>query len=221
MSTFKPQIEKTVYILRHGQSVDNVSPVFQSESSPLSEKGIKQAEDMAKRISKISFDTLIASPILRTKQTAEIITKSTRKEVEFSELFVERIKPKNLYGKPYTDVKANELWRNWEKSMFTEGMRVEDGENFDDLMVRAEKALDFLKNRPEKSLVVVTHGFFIRTLVIKVLFGNLLSGELFKSSIRRMHVENTGLTVIQYRDNFEEEHSWRLWVYNDHAHLAG
>jgi broad specificity phosphatase PhoE len=218
---FKPQVDKTVYLLRHGQSIDNVSPVFQSEDSPLSKNGKVQAEHMAKRVSKISFETLIASPLLRTKQTAEIISKSTGKVVEFSELFVERIKPRNLYGKPYTDEKANNLWRSWEQSLYTEGMRVEDGENFDDLMVRADKALNFLKERSEKSMVVVTHGYFLRTLVIRVLLGDLLKGDLFKSSISRMLTENTGLTVIQYRDSFEEEANWKLWVYNDHAHLAG
>lgn len=218
---YKPKIEKTVYLLRHGQSIDNISPVFQSEDSPLSENGRVQAEHMAKRVSKISFETLIASPLIRTKQTAEIISKSTGKNVEFSELFVERIKPRKLYGKPYTDINANNLWRNWEKSLLTEGMRIEDGENFDDLMVRADKALNFLKNRPEESLVVVTHGYFLRTLVIRVLLGDLLTGDLFKSSINRMLTENTGLTVLQYRDSFEEEANWKLWVYNDHAHLAG
>jgi broad specificity phosphatase PhoE len=33
------KIQKTVYFIRHGQSEDNVAPVFQSSSSPLNEKG--------------------------------------------------------------------------------------------------------------------------------------------------------------------------------------
>lgn len=217
---YKSQIEKTVYFLRHGQSKDNVSPVFQSPDSPLSEKGKKQAENIALRVSKLPFDGLISSPLKRAKQTAKIITNSTGKKAEYSELFVERIKPTYVNGKPYTDVKANELWRDWQKSLYTPGMRAEDGENFDDLVVRADNALTFLKNRPEQSLVVVTHGYFLRTIVIRVLLGDLLSGEAFENSQRTMLMENTGLTVLQYRDGFEEEARWRLWTYNDHAHLT-
>jgi hypothetical protein len=26
--------------------------------------------------------------------------------------------------------------------------------------------------------------------------------------------------VVRYRGGFEEEPSWRVWVYNDHAHLG-
>jgi len=216
----KPKIQKTVYFVRHGQSEDNVAPVFQSPNSPLNEKGRKQAESIADRVSKLSFDALIASPFERAKQTAEAIAKATGKQPEYSELFVERVKPTYINGKPYTDEKANTLWREWEKSLYTPGLHTEDGENFDDLIARADKALAFLQNRPEQSLVVVTHGYFLRTIVARVLLGNLLSGEAFRNIQRTAAMENTGLTVLQYRDSFEEKPAWRLWIYNDHAHLA-
>lgn len=214
------KIQKTVYFVRHGQSEDNVAPVFQSPNSPLNEKGRKQAESISDRVSKLSFDALIASPFERAKQTAEAIAKATEKQPEYSELFVERVKPTYINGKPYTDEKANTLWREWEKSLYTPGLRAEDGENFDDLIARADKALAFLQNRPEQSLVVVTHGYFLRTIVARVLLGDLLSGEAFRNIQRTAAMENTGLTVLQYRESFEEKPIWRLWIYNDHAHLA-
>ncbi|MHB8652046.1 MAG: histidine phosphatase family protein [Minisyncoccota bacterium] len=216
----KDKREKIVYFVRHGQSADNVAPVFQSPDSPLNEKGIKQAESIAQRVSKLSFEALITSPFERAKQTAEAITKATGKEAEYSEFFVERVKPTYINGKPYTDEKASTLWREWEKSLHTPGMRAEDGENFDDLIARADKALAFLNSREEQSLVVVTHGYFLRTIVARVLLGNLLSGEVFKSIQKTAATENTGLTVLQYRSGFEEQLTWRLWIYNDHAHLA-
>lgn len=212
--------EKIVYFVRHGQSNDNVAPVFQSPDSPLSEVGKRQVEKIAERVSKLNFEALVASPFERAKQTAEAITKVTSKEAEYSELFVERIKPTYINGKPYTDEKANTLWREWEKSLYTPGMRVEDGENFDDLVARADKALDFLNNKTERSLVVVTHGYILRTIVARVLLGDMLSGEAYRNLQRTAAIENTGLTVLQYRDGFEEKPVWRLWIYNDHAHLA-
>lgn len=214
------EIEKIVYFVRHGQSEDNVAPVFQSPDSPLSERGKKQAESIAQRVSKLAFDVLIASPLTRAKQTAEIIAKTTRKQPEYSRLFAERSNPTYVNGKPYTDEKANALWRKCHESLYISGMRVEDGENFDDLIMRADKALASLQNRPEQSFVVVTHGYFLRTIVARVLLGDLLSGEVFRNIQKMATMENTGITVLKYCDSFEEEPSWRLWIYNDHAHLA-
>ena len=220
MDKSKFKIEKVVYFVRHGQSADNVAPVFQSPDSPLNERGKRQAESIAQRVSKLSFDALIASPFERAKQTAEAIARVTDKKAVYSELFVGRVKPTYINGKPYTDEKANGLWREWQKSLYMPGMRAEDGENFDDLVARADKALAFLQNRPEQSLVVVTHGYFLQTIVARVLLGELLSGEIFRNIQRTAAMENTGMTVLQYRERFEEKPAWRLWIYNDHAHLA-
>ena len=214
------KVEKIVYFVRHAQSDDNVAPVFQSPSSPLSEKGKRQAERIAERISKLHFGALIASPFERAKQTAQAIARATGRNVEYSDLFVERVKPTYIDGKPYTDQKANKLWRDWQKSLYTSGARAEDGENFDDLLTRAGKALAFLSDRRERSVIVVTHGYFLRTIVARVLLGSTLSGEAFRQLQKAAAMENTGLTVLRYHGGFEEEPSWRLWIYNDHAHLG-
>ena len=60
-----------------------------------------------------------------------------------------------------------------EESLYTRSMRVEDGENFEDLIARADRALTFLGERREASLAVVTHGFFLRTLVARAVFADL------------------------------------------------
>jgi probable phosphoglycerate mutase len=211
--------EKVIYFVRHGQSEGNVTPVFQSLDSPLNEVGKKQAELIAERISKLSFETLIVSPLPRTKETAQAITKTTGKKPEYSDLFVERIKPTGLGGKSYEDEEAHKLWKEWDKSLYTPGLRADDGENFDDLIIRADKALDFLKNRPENKLVVVTHGFFLRTIVARVILGDTLTPEVFKNFQLHVSMENTGLTVLKYGKAYEGT-AWRLWIYNDHAHLG-
>lgn len=214
------KIRKTVYLLRHGQSKDNVAPVFQSTTSPLSDVGLEQAKFIAERVSRISFEALVSSPLQRTKQTAEEISLSTGKPIEFSELFVERIKPTYIDGKPYTDEKADKLWREWEKSLYTSGMRAEDGENYDDILDRAENALAFLQNKTERSIVVVSHGYFLRTIVAKVLLGDTITSEAFRHFQKSASMENTGMTVLRYQDGFEEEPAWRVWTYNDNAHLG-
>jgi broad specificity phosphatase PhoE len=212
-------IKKIVYFVRHAQSVENAAPVFQSLDSPLSETGRRQAQLIAGRVSNLSFEALIASPLRRTKETAAIIAQATGMEPEYSNLFVERIRTPLIDGKPYDDKEANALWRDWQKDFYTPGIRMADSESFDDLIGRADAALAFLKDRRELSLAVVTHGLFVRTIVARVLLGDLLSGELFRRFQRVTSKENTGLTVLRYHGAFEDEPCWRLWTLNDHAHL--
>ena len=214
-----PKKTKTIYFIRHGQSNDNVAPVFQSPDSPLSATGKQQAEAIAKRIANVDFDALISSPLHRTKETAEIISQETNNKIELSSLFVERIKPDAIIGKPYEDPKASLIWREWEKSLYTPGMRVDNGENFDDLIKRADEALDFLKNRSEDHIVVVTHGYFLRTVIARILLGDSLSGENFRNFQKNSSIENTALTIIKFKNAFEEDATWRLDTYNDYSHL--
>lgn len=211
---------KTVYFVRHGQSVDNAAPVFQAYDSPLSEKGRKQAEQLAERARHISFDSLVASPQKRAKETAQKIAAATDHKIEFSDLFIERFKPTSIDGKPWDDELANKTWREWEKSLVTPGLKIEDGENYDEILARAEKALRYLQERREQSIVVVSHGHFIRTIIARVLLGNAITPETLKNFYKLTSLENTAITVLHFKDAYEEEARWRLWSLNDHAHFA-
>jgi broad specificity phosphatase PhoE len=216
-----PRVEKIVYFVRHAQSEHNVAPVFQSPDSPLSPEGMRQAKRIADRVvSRLAFEALIASPFRRARETAEAIARIAGGEPELSPLFVERKKPSRINGKPYGDEEARVIWRDWQKSLYSPGMRTEDGENFDDIVARVDKALAFLSARPERSLVVVTHGYFLRALLARVLLGDLLTGDIFRHFQRSATTENTGLTVLRHHGALDEPPRWRLWTYNDHAHLA-
>jgi broad specificity phosphatase PhoE len=217
---YKPVTNKIVYFVRHGQSVDNVSPVFQSVHTPLSEVGLHQAQVVANRVASLQFDALIASPVLRAKQTAEAIAAKTGKQPDFSELFVERIKPSFIDGKSYEDVEAMAVFNDWEQSLYGHGPKVQDGETFAEIVARADQALAYLLDRPEDKLVVVTHGMFIRTIVARVLLGEKLTVEAFTRFQRLAAIQNTGVTVLRHQDAFEEDFAWRLWTYNDHSHFA-
>jgi broad specificity phosphatase PhoE len=100
------------------------------------------------------------------------------------------------------------LWREWDKNFYIPGMRLKDGESFDDHINRIDKALKYLQNRPEQSLVIVTHGYFLRTIVARVLLGDLLSVEILRNIHKTVGTKNTGLTVLQYRNGFEEKPMW-------------
>lgn len=211
---------KTVYFVRHGQSVANSTPVFQGSDSPLSPKGLAQAEKIADRLALVEFEALIASPLRRAKQTAQAVAKKTAKDIDFSDLFVEHTKPSGVGGKPYTDKEASGTWRVWQQTQFTSGERTKDGENYDDIVARADKALDYLLARPEANLAVVTHGYFLCTMVARILIGDNLTGPMLKRFQHRTAMQNTGITVLTYTNAFEEDFAWRLWTFNDHSHFA-
>jgi broad specificity phosphatase PhoE len=213
------EIEKIVYFVRHGQSADNIAPIFQSVNSPLTEEGKRQAGVIAKRAASIPFDVLISSPLPRAKETAEFISTSTGKAIEFLDTLVESIKPTGLEGKPFTDAEADALWKQWRESQSDPALRVGDGENYSDLIARADAVLEYLYNRPEETLMVVTHGYFLRTIMIRVMLGDSLSPGNFKAFQSRANTENTGISVIKYNATYFGT-SWKLWIYNDHAHLG-
>jgi len=137
-----------------------------------------------------------------------------------SDLFVERFKPTVIDGKPWNDSAANSIWREWEKSLVTSGVQVEDGENFEGIVSRADRALQSLEERKEESFLVVSHGHFIRAIIARVMLGDALTGELLKKFYELISLENTGITVIKLKDAYEESFRWRIWTLNDHGHFA-
>ncbi len=213
-------IEKVVYLIRHGQSEHNILPVYQAPTAELSNHGKVQASKIAQRIAAISFDTLISSPFARAKSTAEEISTLTGKDVEYSNLFVERIKPTVVNGKPFTDLAATEVYKEWRKTMHTTGEKVLDGENFEEIVQRADDALAFLERRSEKNIVVVSHSYFIHTILARILLRESLTPEAFRNFHRYIFLENTGITVLRYQGGFDSMNNWRLWIHNDHAHLG-
>ena len=217
---YKSTVYKTVYLIRHGQTTANVSPVFQGDDATLSPRGEAQAMALANRLANVQFDALIASPLKRTTQTAQYIADKTGKDIVFSELFVEYTKPTELHGKPWSDPQASELWRAWQQSLEIPGMRVSDGENYNDIVARDDAALEYLLRRPEDTIAVVTHGHILGSIIARVLYGDALTGPLLQEFHKRVSMENTGITVLRYKDGFEEEPMWRLWTLNDHAHFA-
>ena len=63
-----------IYIIRHGKTAMNQANVLQGRSDcPLSEEGVRQAEEAAERLRGIRFSHVFSSPLRRAAQTARII----------------------------------------------------------------------------------------------------------------------------------------------------
>jgi phosphohistidine phosphatase len=89
------------YILRHGIAVERGSPDFENDSErPLTPKGKKQLRKISAAMEKMGlhFDLILCSPLLRAKQTAEIIAGNLKlkRRLQFSDELAPDGSPKKL-----------------------------------------------------------------------------------------------------------------------------
>ena len=217
---------KTVYIVRHGETAGNKSKFFQTPETPLSDKGRQQAAYIAERVSRLKIEAIIASTMDRANETARIISKKIGVSVESTDLLRERILPKEQRGQPMDDPEQLRITQEVTKHFGEPGWRFSDEETFENLRDRTSAVLKMLEARPEKSILVVTHGVFQRFLLARLLLGDALTPETCEHVLETSLTTNTGLTVFKY--GFEEhkgyysasKNGWQLFVWNDHAHLG-
>ncbi len=170
----------TFYIVRHGETEWNVKGLLQGQSdSPLTKKGIRQSNKLAKILKDIKFDAAFSSDSLRAKKSADIILLEKKITLETTELLRERSFGK-WEGRGY-EVYGNELREllsEFEKLSDEMKMKFKfpDIESDEEILVRfirilREIALGFLG----KTVLVVTHGAMMRTLLIHLGFGTYAS----------------------------------------------
>jgi broad specificity phosphatase PhoE len=90
---------KTIYFLRHGQTMLNKGFQHQGPEAMLSDKGRFQAQQASQRLADESFDIILTSPLIRAKQTADVVSLATGKPVEACAVFEELRRPRELFGK--------------------------------------------------------------------------------------------------------------------------
>jgi broad specificity phosphatase PhoE len=103
----------TIYYVRHGETVWNAEGRRQGYGdSPLTEAGIKQAEELAQRFKDVHFDAVFSSDLLRAHRTAQIIVQERELAIELKEVLRERNygihegTPEALYAEAMKDFNA-------------------------------------------------------------------------------------------------------------------
>src|ERR1035437_890189 len=131
------KLNNKYYIMRHGEAKSNVDNIVscwpEKFENPLTKKGREQAESAAEKMKNKNIDLIFASPILRARESAEIVGEKLKIKPKFDrrirELgfgifngkqengfmkyfneFAERLKRKAPGGENYTEV----LKRIWE-----------------------------------------------------------------------------------------------------------
>lgn len=81
----------TLYLVRHGETVDNAAHIMQGQTpGELNDKGIAQAEEVAARMTDHPIDVFVSSDLKRSIQTCEIIARPHHAEVITTPLLRER-----------------------------------------------------------------------------------------------------------------------------------
>lgn len=216
---------KTVYLVRHGEaeinpSAENKPAYYKGALADLTPRGYVQAETIAGRVQNVTVDTIIASTMTRAQQTAQVISKRLKKPFESTDLFTERRNPTSFIGLPWDDPETQRLDREWTSTFTTRGIRMLDGENFDDISGRASSALDFLSSKREENILVVTHGIFLRCLLGRMLFKETFAPEHLAAFVDGFKTANCGLTLAHYGDTSKADGGWYISTWSDHAHLG-
>ncbi|HUY69763.1 MAG TPA: histidine phosphatase family protein, partial [Candidatus Tyrphobacter sp.] len=155
---------KKVYFIRHGESEGNAANIRQDATPRLTEKGIRQAEFVAKRCLSLPIELIVSSTMKRAQETAGIISQRINRPIETSNLFIERRVPSEQVGLRRDNPSSLEIDKIIEKKFTSPGFRYSDEEGFDDLNARSQKALSFLGGLPQENILVVTHGFFMNII---------------------------------------------------------
>ncbi len=203
-----------VYFIRHGQSEGNAKRFHQNSSASLTNIGVKQAEDLAKRFASIEIDKIISSPFKRTKHTSEIINKNLNKPIEYSQLFIERKMPSEIEGLEYQDPEAIKVKSFIGSKNHNPDFKHSDEETFFEMKKRAKEALKFLEGITEENVLVVSHFEFIVCLLGVMIFGDEYELNTDLKFVLTFKSNNTGITLCEFNEK------WRIRTWNDHAHLG-
>lgn len=142
----------TIFLVRHGETVDNARQIMQGQTQgELNEMGFKQAQEVAARLSSEAIDAVVASDLHRAIQTAEIIAKPHGLPVETTPLLRERDWG-GFTGRFIPDLRG-EVWPD-------------DIESEEALLQRAHDFLQIMTATYDgKRVVVVGHGIINKAIL--------------------------------------------------------
>lgn len=151
-----------IYIARHGENLDNKRGILNGHrDEPLTNKGIGQAEQIAKEIkdSAIHFDVVYSSPLQRAFDTAKIISNIAHTPFPKKEnLLIERDFG-IMTGKKVSEIETLCMPNIIKTEKVTYFLNPEGAETFSDLIDRAKILLDKIrKNHQSGSILLVAHG---------------------------------------------------------------
>jgi probable phosphoglycerate mutase len=189
----------SIVLVRHGETASNAQRVLQHPETPLSERGLAQAQRVAERLTHTRVAEIAASDYARALTTAERIRDACRAPLVIDPELRER-NFGDLRGRAYADLGFDP---------FAPGYVPPAGESWDDLHVRVDRMWERVSARAAAlagDLVVVTHGLVCHSLVSRRL-------ELVGLESAPAGFANTSVTIV------DADPPWRVRLLACIAHL--
>ncbi|MGC9358596.1 MAG: histidine phosphatase family protein, partial [Anaerolineae bacterium] len=180
----------TLFLTRHGETVWNAERRLQGwQDSPLSEKGVRQAEALAERLTGIDFEAIYTSPTGRAHRTAEIV----RGERPLTIIPCDDLREINLgtwEGRKWDVVMEEEperLLTFWKKPHLYEP---DGGESFVEVRDRVLPTLRDIVDAHQGNVLVVTHAVVLKLVLAEY------EGRPLADIWEEPRIEPTSLSVV-------------------------
>ncbi len=162
-----------LYIIRHGETAWNKKLLLQGQTDiPLNENGRELAQVTARALQMVPFDLCITSPLLRAKETAQIILGS-RKIPFWEDARIQEIGFGTYEGRRVRDengMLVDPVFQNF-FSHPDQFVPPGDAESLPQLLARTAAFLDELALKTEladKTILISTHGAASRALLAHI-----------------------------------------------------
>jgi len=184
-----------IIFLRHGQAKNNTDRVLAGRTPgvPLTDTGLKQAEQTGKLLEDMNISAIYSSPIQRAKHTAEIVGEHNSIDVTIDDRLIELDMGK-FTGVPYDEIFTSHgnvfmKFYNGELEIAHNGV-----ETFADVKKRVLGIVDHVtKKHPDENVVLVTHMDPIKAMLSTIV-------DLSPTNLFELIIANASLTVFKEKD---------------------
>jgi len=159
-----------LWLIRHGQTEWNLQRRWQGQASNapgLNETGFAEARSLEDQLNGKTFDALYASPLLRSKQTAELVAEPLGLVINYEP----RLREMNLgkfEGMLSDDINANYSDEMEKRAKDPFHYVVPGGESPEEVAKRVIEAVnEIVGKHPNQSILIVAHGVSLAVIYCK------------------------------------------------------
>lgn len=191
--------------IRHGRTEGNVRRILVGRTDiPLDDLGYRQAEALADHVVELARpDVIVASPLLRAKETAQAIANRLDLPVEIEPEIAE-LNFGSYEGWSFEDIRAHRPDFAAQFSDLDFDAHWPDGERLSEFHLRVRTALNTLARRYEShTAIVVSHGGVLGSMAAQLLGtppNDWARFQIRNCSITHLEIRPTGSTLHRFND---------------------
>lgn len=196
-------MQTIIYLTRHGQTKWNLEKRLQGRgNSPLTNLGIKGAEELRDRIKFVKLDAIYSSPIDRALITANIVKGNHNLNVIAEEGFMEM-----SFG-DYEGLKTEDIYiKNPEFNMeqIMKGninICAPNGETLAQVRGRVKKTMErIIQENKGKTILIVTHGMTLKALMHYFEDKEVSEEVMGQATLTKISVDEKNVVKIEFEND--------------------